>query len=168
MAIPSDIEELNNIIMTLSSEIGVNFYNLEESLSERSNIDILDNNIFNILSGLIINLTSSYRKTSIKVLRENTASNSNLQSELVIITKYLSTLLVPDLFSENTQCREQATRVMLDTIPLWTREFSSIMHLIIIFDYERSKTMYRNLAYPLSELALNLLHSHFKKEDSLI
>lgn len=152
---------LREIYNTLMKHLSVQVYDFETMLAERENIAYLDDALFNIFAGYIVRMSSLYRTIDINVVHVKTHSENTLRKECHIIVNYLTTLLVKSRFNKRDEWYEKTIEVIRDTCLTWDNDFRLLISLIILFDYPRPISAYRDLVIPLADSALNILHEHF-------
>lgn len=166
IANPTPAERVNQILVLLTNQIGANFYDFSEVLKERENLDVLDDVVFNTIAGQVVRVASLYRKSDIKILSPRNENSSRTKEELDIICNYLSTLLVRRLFIHHDDMLEAVTDVLASTHQTWDSSFKSLMHLIVLFDFSREKSGYRDLVIPLADACVQLIHEYYGEDDA--
>jgi len=111
----------------------------------------------NTLAGSILELGSS---DLIPVFHSR---EENPESEKKIISDYLATILEEDLAHHRGRVKEQVKELVSSSIKVWSKEFRIVIHLLLLFDEEKTTGLMKSLTNPLADYAVRCLHKGFRE-----
>ena len=157
--------KINTCIVTVTEKLGVNLFNFSKVLEERYNLETLDEWAYSLLAGQVLNISSYYVANDLEVFSQYNEDKDEARQELDVLSRYLSTLLIKNLFPKHGEALKEAETVLLNSRLVWDSNFKSLLHLVVLFDCPRTDSKYRNLVVPLADTCVRVMHRHFTEGD---
>ena len=157
------VEAMQRIISYLGLTFGVDvtdWFAVERAIDSNS-LAHMARVEMNTLAGSILELTNS---ELIPIFHEKEESP---ESEKKIISDFLATLLEEELAYYKPDVKRQLKELIPTSVNVWTKEFRILLHLLVLFDEETSKTLRSNLTMPLADYAVRCLYKGFKEKQSM-
>jgi len=157
------VEPMQRIISYLGTTFEVNiidWISVEKAidtkqLSQMARIEI------NTLAGAILELGAS------ELLSVFHLDEKNSENEKKIISDYLATILVESLAHHRSRVKEQVKELVATSIKVWSKEFRIIIHLLLLFDDDKSTELMKTLTAPLADYAVRCIHKGFKEKQKI-
>ena len=153
------VEPMQRIISYLGTTFGVDVINWPsvEKAIETKQLAHMARVEVNTLAGAILELGISELVPVFHSLEENP------ESEKKIISDYLATILEEELAHHRGRVKEQVKELVSTSIKVWSKEFRIILHLLLLFDEDKTTGLMRSLDVPLADYAVRCLHKGFKE-----
>ena len=124
-------------------------------LSELGRVEI------NTLAGAVLELGTSELTPVFHSAKENP------ESEKKILSDYLATILEEELAHHRSRVKEQVKEIVASSIKVWTKEFRTIIHLLLLFDEDKTTSLPKTLTNPLADYAVRCMHKGFREKQKV-